>query len=260
MLPTIKTLWIGEALSPIENLALTSFLSCGHRVELFTYDEVQGVPKEVNIRDANEILGSENIFYLRKNRSVAAFADWFRYELLYKEGGVWVDSDVICLKPFDFEFDLFFGLEEWNQYNNAVLGAKPGHILFRFLADQAASPNNYLPFDSSRDRFRKFKRKYLKGDKKGNIKWGEVGPRGLTAAVEHFGLQQYGKPHTHFYPIHPTCWLSIFDGTYSSIEGNFGDTYAIHLWNEMMRRKPGFDKNSKFPENSLIEMLKRKYF
>jgi hypothetical protein len=34
---------------------------------------------------------------------------------------------------------------------------------------------------------------------------------------------------------------------------------ALHLWNEMTRRQPGFDKNAPFPPDSLFERLCRRY-
>ena len=68
-----------------------------------------------------------------------------------------------------------------------------------------------------------------------------------------------GKPFTHFYPIHWDNWESIFDETFRHDDELFADTYALHFWNEMTRRRPGFDKNQDFPKDSLIEKLRRKY-
>ena len=47
--------------------------------------------------------------------------------------------------------------------------------------------------------------------------------------------------------------------TLASKESEISLSYAIHLWNEMIRRKPGFDKDRTYPERSLIEELKRRY-
>ena len=255
----IKSLWVGDSLSIIEQLALSSFIHHGHQVELFTYNDIANIPAGVIIRDANEILGEDSIFMYKKRPSYAAFANWFRYVMLYKEGGVWIDTDVVCLKPFDFEADIFFGMEQYDKINNAVIGSKAGIDLFDFLANQAAAPNNFLPYDTTREKRRKLIRRYLKGNGRGDLKWGETGPTGLTRALNYFGYQDYALPTTAFYPIHSTCWNNIFDETYPQPEPYFPDSYAIHIWNEMMRRKPGFDKNSQYPKNSLIEELKRRY-
>lgn len=258
-LRTIKALWIGGSLGQIEHLCLTSFLACGHDVELFTYEDVGNVPSGVTLRRGEEVLSADKIFRYAKGGSVAAFSNWFRYELLYREGGIWVDTDMICLKPLDIHTDLFFGKEASNKYNTAVLGADPGHGLFQFMAKQSESPNNFLPYDRTKIKIRKLIRKYFKGNQRKYIKWGEIGPNGLTNAINHLGLADRALPVTSFYPIHFSCWDTIFDETYPEIEKYFPDTYAIHLWNEMTNRKPGFDKNGSFPSNSLFEALKRRY-
>ena len=63
------------------------------------------------LRDANEILARETVFRKRTTDSeldlgegsYATFSDLFRTKLLYALGGIWVDMDVLCLRPFDFE-------------------------------------------------------------------------------------------------------------------------------------------------------------
>ena len=257
--PTIKTLWIGPRLSELESLSLRSFLHFGHEVELFQYEPVENVPRGVRLRDANEVLPVESIFHYEKKRSVAGFANWFRYSLLFDEGGIWVDTDVVCLRPFDFEQELVFGKEEIGRINNAVLGGPPAHPLFEFMRDQAERPNAFLPFDSWKDKRRKLKRRYLQGNRRGNVRWGEVGPIGLTRAVEHFDLGRFALPYRAFYPIHSKRWDSIFDESPSPCDDLFRTSYALHLWHEMFRDRSGFDKDAAFPESSFIERLKKRY-
>ncbi len=256
---TIKSLWVGDSLSKIEQVSLASFVHHGHRTELFTYGPVAGLPDGVFVRDANEILPEDSIFTYKKRPSYAAFANWFRYVMLHREGGVWVDTDMVCLKPFDFETDMFFGFEELDRVNNAVLGARPGLELFAHLARQSENPNHLLPYDNGRERRRKFVRRYLRGNQRGDLKWGETGPTALTRAMIHFGLEDHALPIKAFYPIHHTCWIDIFNTSYSTPEPYFPETYAIHLWNEKMRRRPGFSKDGVYPAGSLIEELKRRY-
>lgn len=256
---TIKALWIGSSLSKIEQLSLASFVYHGHKTELFAYEDIQGVPSGVTLRDANQILPEAKIFKYKSRPSYACFANWFRYEMLYREGGIWVDTDVVCLKPFDMQFELLAGWEQLGKINNAVIGANAGDPLFEFLSAQCKEPNTPLPYDNRRDRRRKFLRRYFQGNQQGNLKWGETGPIGLTKAMQHFKRLEQVLPVTAFYPIHPTCWNTIFDTTYPSVDRYFPDSYAIHLWNEMIRRTPGYGKDKTYPTNSLIEVLKQKY-
>ena len=99
-LPIIQSLWIGGSLSKIEQLCINSFLKNNHEFHLYTYGEVQNIPEGTTVKDANEIINSSEIFTYNGG-SYAGFADWFRWELLYKKGGFWVDTDVICIKPID---------------------------------------------------------------------------------------------------------------------------------------------------------------
>jgi len=107
----VHSLWIGKSLTQLELLTLISFTTNGHLFYLWTYNEIETpLPSGVVVRDANEILHSSKIFkYKYSNQyghgkgSYAGFSDLFRYALLYKFGGWWVDMDVTCLKPLDFQ-------------------------------------------------------------------------------------------------------------------------------------------------------------
>ena len=37
--------------------------------------------------------------FIYKNGSVSAFSNLFRFTLLYKKGGYWIDADLLCVKP-----------------------------------------------------------------------------------------------------------------------------------------------------------------
>lgn len=108
----VHGLWIGSELSRLELLTLHSFVRFGHRFRLWTYDDLATpVPAGVELCDANEILPRGRIFRqagddvevgLGKG-SYGPFSDLFRYMLLWEHGGIWVDMDVTCLRPFDFK-------------------------------------------------------------------------------------------------------------------------------------------------------------
>lgn len=259
LLPTIKALWVGAELSQIEQLALASFVACGHRIELFTYDAVKNVPSGVITRDGNDIIPRDKVFRCVEKGSYGAFSDGFRYTLLHREGGIWVDTDVVCLKPLDIDAELIFGKEEVGKFNCAVLGGSAGHPLFEFMLRQANAINDPLPYDNWQQRRRKFKRRMMGRDHPKYLRWGEIGPLGVTRAIYHMSLENFAQPYTAFYPIHPKCWDAIFDDTYPDPSQFFPNTYAIHLWNEMLRSKSTINKNGPFPENSLIAALLRRY-
>lgn len=69
----------------------------------------------------------------------AQLADLVRIEELYHRGGVYIDSDVECYRPFDVlrAVDAFAAWEDRDHIPNAVLGAKPGHPAIGELVKRA---------------------------------------------------------------------------------------------------------------------------
>lgn len=112
----VNGLWIGNELSILELLTLSSFVKQGHQFNLWVYDEIKTpLPGGVEIQNANEILPESKVFrYKNANKyghgkgSVAGFSDLFRYKLLYEKGGWWTDMDVTCLNPFEISSPYFF--------------------------------------------------------------------------------------------------------------------------------------------------------
>ena len=102
----IQCLWIGRALSPLEQLSIRSFLANGHEVHLYLYEQIEGVPRGTRVRNAERVLPRSAQFLYREHPSYAGFSNFFRYRLLLEKGGWWVDLDTICLRPFDFRLRL----------------------------------------------------------------------------------------------------------------------------------------------------------
>lgn len=105
----VHALWIGRELQPLELLTIKSFLDMGADFNFWHYQPLSTkLPKEVKLRNANEILPESSIFRYPKNTylgfgggSFAGFSDVFRYKVLYEFGGWWTDMDVTCLKPLN---------------------------------------------------------------------------------------------------------------------------------------------------------------
>src|SRR5580658_4666357 len=88
-----------------------SFVANGHEFHLWRYGRAPDrLPRGVVVHDANEILPYAAVFRKREADaelqlgagSYATFSDLFRANLLHRFGGIWVDMDVLCLRPFDF--------------------------------------------------------------------------------------------------------------------------------------------------------------
>jgi hypothetical protein len=256
--PVIHMFWYGPALSRLERLSMASFVANGHHVKLHVYDAPSGVPTAVELVDAAATL-PESFVFRYKSGSVAGFANWFRYRLLYAEGGIWSDTDVVCLRPFDFPRPEVFAWEDEKHVNVAVLGLPKGDPIAAWMARSCESPNRILPYDGIGPIRHKLKRRFLHGNARGDIRWGENGPHGFTRALEHFGRLPQALPSAEFYPVHWREWLQAFEPATPELSARIEHGHAVHLWNEMARRKRGFDKDAAFPADSLFEQWCRRY-
>jgi hypothetical protein len=252
-LPIIHMFWHGAPLSRLERMCMASFAAQGHRVHLHVYENPGATPSGVTLCDARAVLPEKNIFRHSKTGSMAMFADWFRYRVLYEHGGIWSDTDVVCLRPLAFAQPEIYAWEDEQRINNAILGLPARHQLAQWMAECCENPNRFLPYDDGRSKRRKLRRRFLEGNRRGNVKWGEFGPTGFTAAARHLGYADKALPSFHFYPIHYLQWRLAFDAAPEDFNRVIEQSSAVHLWNDMTRREPGFDKNARFHDSSLFE-------
>ena len=231
----IQSLWVGEALSPMETLCIRSFLANGHAFHLYVYDHVENIPEQTIVRDANGILPREKI-YVDAFGGYVNLSNQFRYTMLYKIGGWWVDMDTVCLKPFDFNEKFVFSSETSDPLNRSLVNttyikSPPGA---RFLKD-------CLDFLEHRGH------EY--------IHWGELGVNLISRMIFRNGLGEFVRPPVIFCPISCFGINRLIKASDEQIPEN---TYAIHWWHEIWRERK-IDKSGRFPESSLYERLKRKY-
>jgi hypothetical protein len=232
----IQGLWVGPRLSTMERLSISSFLANGHEYHLYVYDDVDGVPKGTILKDAAEILPSSRIFQYRDRPSYAGFSNFFRYKLLLERGGWWMDTDVVCLKPFSFDSEYVFAGERDSNARecagSGVIKAPAGSELMKhaWQTCQAKKPEE--------------------------IKWGETGPILMHALVMRHSLYDHMRSADVFCPIDPEQWFAAL------IPGKckeFGaDTVAVHLWNELWRLWT-LDKDEIYAPSCLYERLKLQY-
>lgn len=257
-LPTVHFFWHGPPLSRVEQLALASFVRHGHPVELHAYDELGGVPAGVRITDASRTLPREAMFVHKRTGSLALFADWFRYRLLLERGGIWADADVVCLQPLRYADEVILGWSDADTLNNAVLGLPAGHELAAWMAACCERPNRVLPYDGPKARLRKWWRRVMQGDRRERVGWGEYGPKGLKQAAQYLGYAARALQPEHFYPVACHEWYRMFEPAGSALPWS-AESRAVHLWNNMFRERPGFDKRGRFPPDSPFETLWRRY-
>lgn len=122
MKQTISSFWYTpkgyKGIGLMELLSIKSFLDNGYKFELYTYNLDDKIFNKLNeifddfiLKDANEILPFANYFSDDRGAGVAAFSDYFRFNMLYKRGGVWVDLDMVCLNHIDLNQNYIFSQE-----------------------------------------------------------------------------------------------------------------------------------------------------
>jgi hypothetical protein len=232
----IQGLWIGAELSVMESLSIASFLAHGHQFHLFVYSDVKNVPAGTVTRDGEEILPASAIFRYRDNGSYAGFSNFFRYELLWKYGGWWVDLDTICLRPFRFA-------------NDYVIGSEP-------VADGGSHPISGVLKTPPQSPLIQYLKEVCGGKDRETLTWGETGPKLVADGIRRFSFEKYVQTSDAFCPLGWYEWDRVLDPAASvSLEVS---ALAIHLWNEMWRRSDK-DKNALYHPNCLYERLKAKY-
>lgn len=252
MLADCVTLWVGDSLTAVERACLRSVMRNGHALALYCYDQVDGVPQGVELRDAREILPREHIF-LQRNGSVAAFSDWFRYELLRRELGIWIDTDIYLLKPLKSDGDYLFGEEERGVINNAILQLPPrSPILERLLAvfEQRRTPP-WLPWRSWAPV--RMGEMLNGGVDLSRLPWGATGPMAMTALCKELGLASRAQPAEVFSPVPWSRADWILDPRLGPAEVTTPMTRAVHLWNYCIAPY----KAATAPAGSFLERLQR---
>jgi mannosyltransferase OCH1-like enzyme len=232
----VQALWIGPELSALEQLSIRSFLQHGHDYHLYVYDEPRALPRGTVVRDAGEILPAARVFRYRDHDSPAGFSNLFRYRLLGERGGWWADTDVVCLRPFDFASPHVFCSERLRDgtptTSSAVVKAPPASPVMDYAWRRSAAADP------------------------ASLRWGETGPALLAEAVEACGLGAQRLRPQVFCPVDYWDWERVLDPRAELEIGE--ETHALHLWNEMWRRA-GRDKDRPHPPGSLFESLKARY-
>lgn len=257
--PIVSGLWIGDMLPQFAELSIRSFLDHGISFQLFTYRDYPNIPEGTIVRHADEIRPMQDV-YLHNTGSYAMFADWFRYALLEKEGGWWVDLDVICLSDKLPETSPWFACEEAGRCSNAIICFPPRHPLITAMRQVAEDPASPLPWDDEKTLLDK--EQYCKNvpdvlARRKSMPWGHSGPNMFTVAIRHFGLESKGALAGTVYPIHYGIWKHYYSGAISLDSPIFHQAWAIHIWGELLRREPDVWEN--LAHNSVLAQLMQRH-
>ncbi|WP_338290164.1 glycosyltransferase [Luteolibacter sp. LG18] len=254
----VNGLWIGGDLPPLAVLTIRSYQDHGFTFRLFTYGAVTNVPEGTIVGDASTILAEEDL-YTHANGSLSPAADWFRYRLLAREGGIWTDMDVACLRPFELP-DVWFAFQSSDVAAVGLVKFPAGHKVPVWLEKLAEDPAAAMPWDSPAETAAKQALLASTPDvvrRRIEVKWGIAGPSAFTRAVGHFGLWDTGADAKWIYPVHYTIWRHAFNGRIGTDDPVLAGAYGVHLWGEMLRRDPDAFEN--MDSRSLVATLLKRH-
>jgi len=211
----IHGMWVGGPLSRLELLTLRSFTHFGHEFHLWLYDDLSApVSVGVRLRDANEIIPREHVFQkadhdpetgVGRGSYGAPFSDLFRYRLLHEHGGIWVDMDVTCLRPFDFEDDYVFRTHRVGVVGNIIKCPKRSRLMRDTYEETAAIADERCAWLAPN--------------------------RILSKNVQRLGLERYIKADI----CNPDSWMHFVRPLVETLAAIPDGWYAIHWINEFWR-------------------------
>ena len=249
----IQGIWVGDELSLMEQLSIRSFLSNGHEYHLYVYQDVKNIPEGTVIKDGNEILSKDMIYTYMNDAaagSLSAFSNNFRFELLYKRGGYYVDTDVICLKKFDFDDEIIIPMQVRPRKPNN--GGPDGSAVITSFVLKFPKGSEVMRYAA--DRCHRLRKDVIEG----KISWG-LGPSTVEDFTRKYDLHDKTKPPSTFSPFH---FEEILDRMLLPCNVDLLDlrrkSYGIHLFHEIWRREK-IDKNKRYDPRSLYEQFKLLY-
>lgn len=232
----VHAFWIGPELGAMARACLSSFLRVGHPVTLHGYRRPHDLPPGVAFADAAAIVPPERIIRHRATGSHALFSNVFRYRLLERVDGVYVDCDVYCLRPIE-RADYIFGWEDDTHINGAVLRLPRNSALLRALnavAEEPAPVPPWLP-EELQDELRENARQGRPTSVE-DLPWGVLGPRAITWLARAHGVDGKALPSDIFYPVHYSQVGRLLDPALALEQFVTPRTRCVHLYNEMLRQ------------------------
>jgi hypothetical protein len=225
-------MWVGDSLTKIQEISLSSFIFHGHEVFMFAYNKNLSVPNGVTKLDANQIVPESEIFTVKN--TYAAFSDVFRYKMINETGLPWVDADTICVS------------DDWNFKNNIYAGYEGKIVVGGVLSLPQESPAIKYMIQKS-ENFNKEK-----------INWVEIGPALVNETFKKFRLMKYVYSEETFCGIHYSKWEKLWKPEFlEEIKELEQRAHSISAYNSMVTFS-GRDKN-RLPKGSAMEYFYRKF-
>src|SRR3954469_6327044 len=226
MRPDVVTFWHGR-LDGLRLTCLRSQVAVGHRVTVYSFDPLPGLPDGVGNAEAEAVLPHDFAEKLRptgpdgvwRDWTTLQFSDFFRMRLMALRAGLWLDADVLLHKPVVIDPEKpYFAWERPRQLGNSVLYLPPRHSIVtafeELMAQQELTPDwlalrHWLTFALRR----------LRGgsNRLSDIRVAIYGPPALTALAGRAGALRYALPRQSFYAVHAQPKLFFDPSDFSAL-------------------------------------------
>ncbi len=211
MRPDVVTFWHG----PLDALRLTclrSQVAAGHKVTVYSFEPIAQLPDGVGNAEAEAILPHAFSEKLRppqpdgrwRDWTILQFSDFFRMRLMARSAGLWLDADVLLLKPIEIDpAKPYFAWERPRQLGNSVLYLPSGDPIVAAFADLMKQDELTPDWLALRHRLT-FLLRQLRGrsNRVSDIRVAIYGPAALTALARRAGELHYALPKKSFYAVH----------------------------------------------------------
>jgi hypothetical protein len=211
LIPEIVTFWHGP-LDRLRQTCLRSQLAAGHKVTVYSFDTIPGLPDGISNAEAEAILPHAFSEKLRppqpdgswRDWTTLQFSDFFRMRLMARGAGLWLDADVLLLKPVELDpAKPYFAWERARQLGNSVLYLPPRDPIVAAFADLMEQDELTPEWLSLRHRLT-FALRRLRGgsNRLSDIRIALYGPAALTALAIRSGSSRDALPKKSFYAVH----------------------------------------------------------
>ena len=222
MRPDVVTFWHGP-LDALRRTCLRSQVAAGHKVTVYSFEPLGALPDGVGNAEAEAILPHSFAERLRptgpdgvwRDWTLLQFSDFFRMRLMARSAGLWLDADVLLLKPVEIDLTRpYFAWERPRQLGNSVLYLPPGDAIVtafeKLMAQEVLTPD----WLALRHRLTFALQRWRGGSHRlSDIRVAIFGPAALTALARRYGESHYALPRKSFYTVHaePKLFFELSD-------------------------------------------------
>jgi hypothetical protein len=228
MRPDVVTFWHGS-LDALRLMCLRSQVAAGHKVTVYSFEPLGELPDGVGNAEAEAILPHAFAEKLRPtsadgvwcSRTILQFSDFFRMRLMARSAGLWLDTDVLLLRPVEIDpAKPYFAWEQPLQLGNSVLYLPSGDPIVAAFGSLMLKDELTPDWLGLRHRLIFALRKLRGSERISDVRVAVYGPAALTALANRAGELRYALPKKSFYTVHAEPRLFFKPSDFSALIGD----------------------------------------